>query len=248
MTVRPYSDREGSKREQVEAMFDSISPRYDLLNRLFSLGIDQGWRKRVVRMLGKEPVDRLLDVATGTADLAILGATKAKEVVGVDISEGMLGLGREKVSDRRLGDRVVLQRADSADLPFPDGHFDAVTVAFGVRNFEDLERGIAEMVRVLRPGGRLFVLEFSRPLKAPMKQLFRLYFHRVMPAVGRLVSRDDRAYTYLPESVDAFPEGAAFEAILARNGLGELRSRSLTGGIATLYTGRKAPADARIDA
>ncbi|MBL7981994.1 MAG: bifunctional demethylmenaquinone methyltransferase/2-methoxy-6-polyprenyl-1,4-benzoquinol methylase UbiE [Flavobacteriales bacterium] len=238
MTVTPYSP-EGSKREQVEQMFDNISPKYDLLNRLFSLGIDQGWRRKVVRMLGREPVDHLLDVATGTADLAILGATKAKRVTGVDISEGMLGHGRTKVAKRGLEQRIVLQRADSESLPFADNTFDAVTVAFGVRNFEHLEQGMREMQRVLKPNGRLFVLEFSKPMKAPMKQLFRFYFHRVMPAVGRTVSKDSAAYTYLPKSVDAFPEGQAFLDILAKAGLREGKAEPLTGGIATLYTGRK---------
>lgn len=238
MTVTPYSP-EGSKREQVERMFDNISPKYDLLNRLFSLGIDQGWRRKVVRLLGQEPVERLLDVATGTADLAILGATRAKQVTGVDISEGMLAHGRTKVERKGLTQRVVLQRADSAALPFADSTFDAVTVAFGVRNFEHLEQGLREMARVLRPNGRIFVLEFSKPTKAPMKQLFRFYFHRVMPAIGRTVSKDSAAYTYLPKSVDAFPEGQAFLDIMARAGLCEVKAEPLTGGIATLYTGRR---------
>ncbi len=237
--VRPYDDRERSKREEVEEMFDRISPRYDLLNRAFSLGIDQGWRRKVVRLLGQEPVTDLLDVATGTGDLALLGASKAEHVVGVDISEGMLEKGRIKIAKARLEDRIVMQRADSADLPFPEASFDAVTVAFGVRNFEHLVKGIGEMVRVLRPGGRLFVLEFSKPMHTPMRQLFRFYFHRVMPLIGRVVSKDHRAYTYLPESVEAFPEGAAFEAILAGAGLQELRTTPLSGGIATLYVGRK---------
>ena len=237
MTVTPYSP-EGSKREQVEQMFDNISPKYDLLNRLFSMGIDQGWRRKVVRMVGEEPVEHLLDVATGTADLAILGSLKARRVTGADISEGMLKLGREKVARRGLADRITLVQADSEALPFPDGTFDAVTVAFGVRNFEHLEQGVRDMVRVLRPGGRLFVLEFSRPRKAPFRQLFRFYFHRVMPSVGKAISRDSAAYTYLPRSVDAFPEGADFEALLQRAGLTEVRSIPLTGGIATLYRGR----------
>jgi demethylmenaquinone methyltransferase/2-methoxy-6-polyprenyl-1,4-benzoquinol methylase len=238
MTVTPYSP-EGSKREQVERMFDNISPKYDLLNRLFSLGIDQGWRRKVVRLLGQEPVERLLDVATGTADLAILGANRARQVTGVDISEGMLAHGRTKVERKGLTQRVVLQRADSAALPFADGTFDAVTVAFGVRNFEHLEQGLREMARVLRPNGRIFVLEFSKPTKAPMKQLFRFYFHRVMPTIGRTVSKDSAAYTYLPKSVDAFPEGQAFLDIMGRAGFREVKAEPLTGGIATLYTGRR---------
>ena len=238
MTVTPYSP-EGSKREQVEQMFDAISPKYDLLNRLFSLGIDQGWRRKVIRLMGREPVEHLLDVATGTADLAILGSTKAKRVTGVDISEGMLSHGRTKVTKRGLDQRVVLQRADSAALPFPDATFDAVTVAFGVRNFEHLEQGVREMLRVLKPNGRLFVLEFSRPQHTPMRQLFRFYFHRVMPTIGRSVSKDSAAYTYLPKSVDAFPEGEDFLKVLRGAGGRECSAEALTGGIASLYIARK---------
>ncbi len=240
MKVKPYSP-EGSKREQVEHMFDAIAPRYDLLNRLFSLGIDQGWRRKVIRMVKQEPVARLLDVATGTADLAILAARRdaARQVTGADISEGMLRHGRVKVSGKGLTGRVELIRADSAALPFDTGAFDAATVAFGARNFEDLEKGLREILRVLKPKGRLFVLEFSKPQGTLMGALFRLYFHRVMPFVGRLVSKDPRAYTYLPESVDAFPSGADFLRVLERCGATECRARPLTGGIATLYSARK---------
>ncbi|MBK9762583.1 MAG: bifunctional demethylmenaquinone methyltransferase/2-methoxy-6-polyprenyl-1,4-benzoquinol methylase UbiE [Flavobacteriales bacterium] len=238
MTVTPYSE-EGSKREQVERMFDAISPKYDLLNRLFSLGIDQGWRRKVVRLLGAEPVQHLLDVATGTADLAIMAAPKAERVTGIDISEGMLSHGRVKVTKRQLEKKVTLQQADSTALPFADGTFDAVTVAFGVRNFEDLQRGLLEMFRVLKPNGRLFVLEFSKPQHTPMRQLFRFYFHRIMPLIGRTVSKDSEAYTYLPKSVDAFPEGDAFVSMLKEAGAKEATAKPLTGGIATLYAARK---------
>lgn len=238
MTVTPYS-QDGSKRQQVEQMFDAISPKYDLLNRVFSLGIDQGWRKKVMRNVAKEPVEKLLDVATGTADLAILAGKQVPQVIGVDISEGMLSFGREKVSKKGLNDRVVLQQADSIALPFPDGTFDAVTVAFGVRNFEDLQRGMAEMRRVLKTNGRLFVLEFSKPRKAPMKQLFRFYFHRVMPWIGRMVSKDYAAYTYLPKSVEAFPEGPEFLKIMEAAGFRDRTAEPLTGGVASLYIGRK---------
>lgn len=237
MTVTPYSS-EGSKREQVERMFDNISPKYDLLNRVFSLGIDQGWRRRTIRAVAARPVADLLDVATGTGDLAILAARKLPKarVVGIDISEGMLQHGRRKVEKAGLHERVTLQQGDSAALPFPDGRFDAVTAAFGVRNFEDLERGLGEMRRVLRPGGRLFILEFSKPVKAPMKQLFRFYFHRIMPLVGRLISRDSAAYTYLPKSVETFPEGEGMLRVLAKTGFTNGTARPLTGGIATLYS------------
>jgi demethylmenaquinone methyltransferase / 2-methoxy-6-polyprenyl-1,4-benzoquinol methylase len=236
--VKPY-DNTGSKREQVERMFDHISPKYDLLNRLCSFGTDQIWRRKVMRLLGQEPVGRLLDVATGTADLAIMGAKKAKHVTGADISAGMLEVGRQKVKAAGLNEQITLVQADAADLPFAPDTFDAITVAFGVRNFEVLEKGIAGMARVLKTGGRLFVLEFSKPHSFPFKQLFRFYFHRIMPLIGRLVSKDSSAYTYLPQSVDAFPEGPAFEAILRAQGFTIMRSYRLTGGIATLYTARK---------
>ena len=238
MSVKPY-ENDGSKREQVERMFDAISPKYDLLNRVFSLGIDQGWRRKVIRMVGAEPVKELLDVATGTADLAILASSVAERVTGVDISDGMLAQGRVKVERKGLQTRVTLQQADSTALPFADGSFDAVTVAFGVRNYEDLERGLREMLRVLRPGGRLFILEFSKPQRTPMRQLFRFYFHRVMPFVGRTVSKDSAAYTYLPKSVDAFPEGQRFLDLLAKAGGREAHARPVTGGIATIYSTRK---------
>ncbi len=237
MIVKPY-EAEGSKREQVERMFDSISPKYDLLNRVFSFGTDQGWRRKVMRRVMQEPVHDLLDMATGTADLALLAAKKVERVTGADISEGMLVHGREKVKKAGLADRITLVKADAADLPFPEASFDAVTVAFGVRNFEDLERGVRGMLRVLKPGGRLFVLEFSQP-HGWMRPFFRFYFHRVMPAIGRMISKDSAAYTYLPASVDAFPEGPAFEAILRGAGAREVCREALTGGIATLYVARK---------
>jgi demethylmenaquinone methyltransferase / 2-methoxy-6-polyprenyl-1,4-benzoquinol methylase len=235
--VKPYT-AEGSKRDQVERMFDSISPKYDLLNRLFSMGTDQGWRRKVMRLVAKEPVDHLLDVATGTADLALMAAKQVPRVTGADISEGMLGHGRIKVEKAGLADRVTLVRGDAADLPFAENTFEAVTVAFGVRNFEDLPRGIAGMMRVLKPNGRLFVLEFSQP-KGWLRPFFRFYFHRVMPTIGRLISKDSAAYSYLPASVDAFPEGEAFQAILRNCGGREVTAESLTGGIATLYIARK---------
>lgn len=238
MNVKPYADN-ASKREQVERMFDRISPRYDLLNRLCSAGTDQQWRRRTMRELRREPVNDLLDVATGTADLAIMGAASAMHVTGADISAGMLEQARAKVRRAGLEQRIRLVQAEAADLPFPDASFDAITVAFGVRNFEDLQRGIHGMARVLRPGGRLLVLEFSRPQRTPFKQFFRFYFHRVMPLIGRLVSKDKDAYTYLPESVDAFPQGRDFLAVLQACGLRDVMARPLTFGVATLYSARK---------
>jgi len=234
MTVRPYAG-EGSKREQVERMFDAISPRYDLLNRLCSFGVDQRWRKRLVRALRAHAPQNVLDVATGTADLALLAARSGMRVTGVDISAGMLAGGRRKIERAHMSDRVRLIQADSGALPFDDAAFDAAMVAFGVRNFEDLEQGLKEIRRTVRPGGRLFVLEFSKP-KGVLGALFRFYFHRVMPAIGRLVSKDARAYSYLPESVAAFPDGETFLTVLRICGFTDPTAQRLTGGIATLYS------------
>ena len=236
--VKPYSES-GSKKQQVEEMFDSISHRYDFLNRLFSLGIDQGWRKKVVKLVGSGKPEKVLDVATGTADLAIMLSKVSKNVVGLDLSEGMLQLGRKKVDKRGLDDRIELIKGDSEALPFEDGSFDAVTVSFGARNFGNLQQGMNELVRVLRPGGRLVVLEFSKPRKAPFKQLFRFYFHTLMPFFGKLVSGDSSAYTYLPESVDAFPDGQDFMNVVIRAGAKEERMIPVTGGIATIYSALK---------
>lgn len=237
MTVKPYGGH-GTKREQVGRMFDAISPRYDLLNRLLSLGIDQRWRRKVVNALVEHDARNVLDVATGTADLAIMAANEGMYVTGVDISPGMLRHGQVKVDKARLNDRVMLHVADGTSLSFPDGSFDAVMVAFGVRNFEDLEKGLSEMRRVLADGGLLCVLEFSRP-KGMLGPLFRLYFRHALPAIGRAISKDAAAYSYLPASVEVFPEGDAFVDLLRRAGFAEPTCRRLTGGIASLYLARK---------
>ncbi|QQR87362.1 MAG: bifunctional demethylmenaquinone methyltransferase/2-methoxy-6-polyprenyl-1,4-benzoquinol methylase UbiE [Flavobacteriales bacterium] len=239
MSVTPYGT-DATKREQVEHMFDAISPKYDLLNRVLSMGVDQSWRRKTIKAIGAEPVERLLDVATGTADMAIMAARRnaARSIVGADISAGMLEVGKKKVKSAGLEERIVLQQADSEALPFTDNTFDAASVAFGARNFQDLRKGLADMCRVLRPGGRIFVLEFSKP-SGLMSPLFRFYFHFIMPLIGRLVSKDSAAYTYLPKSVDAFPDGDAFLAVLRAAGFREVAQRRFTGGIATLYSGRK---------
>lgn len=238
-SVKPYHS-EGSKKEQVAEMFDNISRRYDFLNHLLSLNIDKAWRKKVLMRVAEQKAKSVLDVATGTADLALaLGKQGVAEVIGVDISAGMLAVGQRKVERLKLGEKVRLDLGDSEDLPYPDDRFDAITVAFGVRNFENLNQGLREMHRVLKPDGVLLVLEFSQPQSFPFKQLYRFYFKRILPNLGRLVSRDARAYTYLPESVDAFPYGEAFEQELKRAGYRDLRSKALTFGIATLYEGRK---------
>ena len=219
-------------------MFDAIAPTYDLLNRGTSLGIDTLWRRKMIAELDPTRHRRILDVATGTADVAIqtVRRTGAEHVTGVDLSEGMLAYGRTKVSAAGLQDRITLEQGDSENLPYPDASFDAVTVAFGVRNFENLERGLKEMRRVLRPGGKLVVLEFSRIPYAPVRWGFNLYFGKIMPLIGRLQSKDPRAYAYLFESVQAFPSGREFLTILDRVGYNNTACQALTLGIASIYT------------
>jgi demethylmenaquinone methyltransferase/2-methoxy-6-polyprenyl-1,4-benzoquinol methylase len=240
-TVKPY-DSEGEKKEQVAEMFNNISHSYDFLNHFFSLGIDVLWRKKAMRILKKESPKRLLDVATGTGDFALEAVRMkvgAEKITGVDISEGMLEVGRKKVAAKNLSDVIELKVGDSENLPFEDNAFDAYTVAFGVRNFQNLEKGMTEMLRVLKPGSLGIVLEFSKPKTFPFKQLYFFYFRYIMPLIGRLVSKDHRAYTYLPESVKAFPSGDDFLAIMNKIGYKETKRIPLTGGIATIYLGRK---------
>ena len=238
--ITPYGKADKSKKGQVEEMFDNIAPKYDFLNRLLSLRIDTLWRKRAVKLLKRENPKDLLDVATGTADFAIeLRKLKPRHITGVDISEQMLAFGRTKVKKKGLNKLITLSRGDSENLPFPDNSFDAVTVAFGVRNFENIDKGLTDMCRVLRPGGRLVVLEFSKPKVFPVKQIFYFYFHFVLPVVGRLFSKDHRAYTYLPESVESFPEGQDFLDLLTQAGYKDSKCISLTFGISSIYTGVK---------
>lgn len=243
--ITPYvSPDQEAKKNQVARMFDGIAHRYDFLNHFFSLGIDVLWRKACIRILRKESPKRMLDVATGTADFAIEAVRMGLDVhvSGVDISAGMLEVGRRKVADRGWTDRIELIQGDSVALPFDDGHFDCFTVAFGVRNFEDLQGGLRDMLRVMRPGGLGLVLEFSKPKHFPIKQVFGLYFKYIMPTLGRWVSKDPAAYTYLPESVQAFPEGEDFLVQMREAGYVDVQASSLTGGIATIYSGRKATA------
>lgn len=222
-------------------MFDAIAPTYDLLNRSTSLRVDTLWRKKMIAKLDTQEHRRVLDVATGTADVAIQTAkrTPVEHITGLDLSEGMLAVGREKVAKAGLDDRIVLQQGDSEALPFPKDTFDAITVAFGVRNFEDLEQGLGEMLRVLRPGGKIVILEFSRITFAPIRWGFNLYFGKIMPLIGRLQSNDPRAYAYLFESVQAFPSGTAFTDILHRVGYKQAECQPLTFGIASIYTAVK---------
>lgn len=241
MSKPPIGQVEG-KRAHVEAMFDEIAPRYDLLNRVLSFGTDVWWRKRAVAFLGEAlpfRPRRLLDVATGTADLAVEALSlKPDEVVGVDISEGMLRLAAQKLAKRGLMDRIRLVQADAAALPFDDGSFDGALVGFGVRNFEDLRAGLAGIRRVLRPAAPLVVLEFGHPTAFPVKQAYEAYARHVLPRVGRAVSGSDEAYTYLPESVAAFPDGADFLRELEAVGFREAEAKPLTFGIVSLYRGR----------
>jgi len=238
--VTPYPGQDGSKKEQVARMFDNISPKYDLLNRVLSFGIDQYWRKVAIGMLRSQNPKHILDVATGTADFAIAAlALNPQKVVGVDISAGMLDMGRVKLKERNLIERIELVQADSARLPFSDQQFDAATVAFGVRNFEVLGDGLADIYRVLRPNGKLIVLEFSKPTLFPVKQLYYLYSRYVLPLIGRTISRDKTAYTYLPESVAAFPEGKDFLDHMEQVGYRNLQQKRLTFGICSIYSGQK---------
>ncbi|MFN4253843.1 MAG: bifunctional demethylmenaquinone methyltransferase/2-methoxy-6-polyprenyl-1,4-benzoquinol methylase UbiE [Saprospiraceae bacterium] len=238
--VTPYNAAD-SKKAQVERMFDNIAPKYDLLNRVLSLGIDVSWRKRAISYLKKEHPKTILDVATGTADVAILTAKtlRPERIVGIDIANQMLEIGRDKIAASQLADVISLETGDSENLRFADGSFDAVTVAFGVRNFENLEKGLAEMCRVLRPGGRVVILEFSRPHVFPFKQLYNAYFRYVLPLIGRLTSRDTRAYSYLFESVQTFPEGNQMCEILIKTGYQNPQFERLTLGICSIYSAVK---------
>jgi demethylmenaquinone methyltransferase/2-methoxy-6-polyprenyl-1,4-benzoquinol methylase len=235
----PPTGQSDGKREQVERMFDAIARRYDLLNRVLSAGIDQYWRKAAVSMLGEgKDLGRVLDLATGTADLAFAACRAgASHVTGIDISSEMLEVGRRKIRDAGLEDRVDLVQGDAQNLSFDDGRFDAAMVAFGVRNFENVVSGLAEIRRVLRPGGRLVVLEFSTPRRFPIKQAYSFYSARVLPRIGAAISGDAGAYRYLPDSVREFPDGEDFLALLSQAGFTDLAERRMTFGIASLYLG-----------
>lgn len=239
-TVKPYKESSLSKKEQVATMFDNIAGNYDFLNHFLSLGIDIFWRKRLVRKLQKQKPQNILDVATGTADLAIaMMKIKPFNVVGIDISNGMLEVGRKKIKQQDLEKTIQLQQADSEDLPFEDATFDAVTVSFGARNFENLQKGLSEMARVLKPGGKIYILEFSKPTLFPFKQLYDFYFKFVLPLIGNLLSKDNAAYSYLPESVKAFPHGKELNSIIENCGYTNAKNHPLTMGIASIYTAQK---------
>jgi demethylmenaquinone methyltransferase / 2-methoxy-6-polyprenyl-1,4-benzoquinol methylase len=244
--VKPYNKADSSKKQEVAEMFDNISGRYDFLNHFLSMGIDRRWRKRAIKLLGEflpkdQKIERLLDVATGTGDFAI-AAIKLNpgKVIGLDLSNGMLEVGRKKMIEKGLQDRIEMIQGDSDNLPFDDNFFNGYTVGFGVRNFENLEKGLSEMLRVLKPGGISIILEFSKPRRFPVKQSYRFYSKYVIPKVGRSISGDKAAYAYLPESVAAFPEGKDFESILTKVGYTVIQSTTVSGGIATIYVSRKA--------
>lgn len=238
-TVTPYNQTE-SKKEQVAEMFNNISQRYDLLNHILSLGIDILWRRKAIKLLQEVKPDKVLDVATGTGDFAIEALRlKPTKITGIDISQGMLDMGKIKMKDKGYDSKIEMLLGDSENLPFNDNMFDAITVGFGVRNFENLEKGITEMHRVLSEKGKIAILEFSKPRKFPIKQFYNFYFLNVLPAIGKLISKDPRAYTYLPESVKAFPDGEDFVSIMQKCGYQEVKQISLTFGIASIYIGKK---------
>lgn len=238
--VVPYQTSSAAKKEQIAAMFNSISWRYDLLNRLLSFGVDIWWRKKAIAQLKEIRPKAILDVATGTADLALEAMSlNPEKITGIDISEGMLERGRDKIKRKGLTHKIELLSGDSENLPFENHTFDAVMVSFGVRNFENLDRGLNDIFRVLKPGGKLVVLEFSKPQSEPIKTLYRFYNTYILPGVGRLLSRDTAAYTYLPESVEAFPEGDAFLNFLTSAGFSQAKALPLTFGICSLYTAVK---------
>jgi len=240
MSVVPYKDQQSSKKEQVAQMFDNISPKYDFLNHTLSLGIDNLWRKKAIKQLKEDQPKLILDIATGTGDFAIAALKLDPEkVIGVDISAGMLEFGKKKMIKRGLSDMIEMRLGDSEGLEFEENKFDAVIVAFGVRNFENLEEGLKDMHRVLKETGKVVVLEFSRPKVFPFKQLYNFYFRWILPKIGRLISKDQSAYTYLPKSVNAFPDGQKFVDILDKIGFKQTTCKPLTFGISSIYTGVK---------
>ena len=238
--IKPYADK-GEKGKQVEQMFDHIAHSYDLLNHTLSLGIDRSWRCAAIDSLKPYAPQRILDVATGTGDFALLATERLRpqQLIGRDLSEGMLAVGKEKVKKAGLEHLIDLRKDDCMALSFEDNSFDAVTVAYGIRNFEDMDRGLHEMYRVLRPGGHLVIIELTRPVRFPIKQLFWLYAHVWMPTIGRLVSRDGKAYAYLTATMEVFPQGEIMQEVLRKAGYSDVNFHRFTFGLSTLYTAKK---------
>lgn len=238
--ITPYKDSKLGKKQQVTQMFDTISGNYDELNRVISFGIDVKWRKKVLQLVAEKNPEIVLDIATGTGDLALLlSATTAKKIIGLDISEGMLEVGRKKVAEKHLENKIEMILGDSEKIPFEDNYFDAITVGFGVRNFENLELGFSEILRVLKPGGRFVILETSVPSKFPFKQGYQLYTKTLLPLIGKLFSKDKVAYSYLSESASHFPYGEALNNILRKVGFIEVKDWPQTFGVATIYSASK---------
>ncbi len=239
-TVTPYKDATLGKKEQVTKMFDAVSYNYDFLNRILTFGLDIGWRKKVVKIISLNNATTILDIATGTGDLAImLSKIKDAKIIGLDISKGMLDVAKEKVAKKQLNNKIELVLGDSEKLDFKDASFDAITVGFGVRNFENLDKGLKEILRVLKPNGVLVVLETSQPSKFPIKQFFKFYSKYVIPTIGGLFSKDKKAYSYLPESAAKFPYGKKFNNILLKNGFNTAKDKPVAFGISTIYTATK---------
>ncbi len=239
MDVVPYKESL-SKKDQVAKMFNNISRRYDFLNQLLSLGIDKKWRKRAISILHNARPRTILDVATGTGEFALQALElNPDKIIGIDISDGMLDIGRKKIEAKNLGTKIELLHGDSENMPFEENKFDAVTVAFGVRNFENLKRGLDEILRVLKPNGMVVILEFSKPSVFPFKQVYNFYFRFILPRIGSIISNDKAAYTYLPKSVEAFPDGEDFLRILHDVGFKSTKCSSLTFGISSIYIGTK---------
>jgi demethylmenaquinone methyltransferase/2-methoxy-6-polyprenyl-1,4-benzoquinol methylase len=237
--IKPYKNSDLGKKEQVAKMFDAISKNYDGLNRVISLGIDIKWRKKVVKIVGENNPKQILDIATGTGDLALMMAKlNPEKIIGLDISEGMLAVGKEKIAKVNLSKKIEMVVGDSEEMPFNDDTFDAITVSFGVRNFANLDKGIQEIARVLKPSGVLVILETSNPTKFPFKQGYKLYTNLFLPVVGKLFSKDKVAYSYLSESANSFPFGTAFNNILQKNGFTHTEDKPVTFGVATIYTAR----------
>lgn len=238
--ITPYKDSELGKKEQVAQMFDTISGNYDGLNRVISFGIDIKWRKKVLQLVSDKNPTTVLDIATGTGDLAILMTeTSAEKIIGLDISAGMLEVGKNKIKAKKLSDKIEMILADSENMPFENDTFDAITVAFGVRNFENLEKGLAEILRVLKPNGIFVILETSVPDKTPYKQGYTFYSKNILPLIGKLFSKDDSAYQYLSESASVFPYGEALNNILRKIGFIEVKAMPQTFGVATIYSASK---------